>query len=127
MPYSCGLFVLRISQSDLKPGCFVLQRLTVRVSNFGPTVTDNDLAELFSDYGTVTSSLLIARRSDGVSLGYALVPFSRAEDATQAARATNDMVWKGSQLRVDGPPEEPEGGEGGSSPAATGKSRCVIA
>ena len=84
------------------------------VGNMSFSTTEDQLRELFSQYGTVTKVQLIMDRETGRPRGFAFVEMSDGGD--QAIQATNGMQLDGRTLTVnEAKPREdrPRGGGGG--------------
>jgi RNA recognition motif-containing protein len=85
------------------------------VGNLGFDVTENDLQDLFTQYGPVTESNLMMDRMTGRSRGFAFVTMATDEAAQAAIQALNGRDYKGRALTVNvaRPREErPGGGRG---------------
>lgn len=86
------------------------------VGNLGYSVTDNDLQQLFSQYGTVQSAKVIMDRDSGQSKGFAFVEMGSDAEAKAAIDALNGTELQGRALTVnEARPKEdrPAGGGGG--------------
>lgn len=84
------------------------------VGNLPFQTTEEDLRQLFGQYGTVVNVQIIKHRDTGRSRGFAFVEMSDGIEA--AVQATNGMDYGGRQLTVNEarPREErPRGGGGG--------------
>ena len=84
------------------------------VGNMSFSTTEDQLRELFSQYGTVTKVQLIMDRETGRPRGFAFVEMS--DGGEQAIAATNGMQLDGRTLTVnEAKPREdrPRGGGGG--------------
>jgi polyadenylate-binding protein len=67
------------------------QGINLYVKNLDDAVTDEQIREEFSPYGTITSSRVMKDPKDGRSRGFGFVCFSAPEEAT---RAVNEMNGK---------------------------------
>lgn len=75
--------------------------------------TDEDLMELFSQHGTVTSARVIADRETGRSRGFGFVEMATAEEASNAISSLNNTQMGGRTLMVnEARPQEPRSGGG---------------
>src|SRR2546421_216681 len=76
---------------------------------------DQDLQDLFSKSGTVSSVSVITDRYSGESKGFGFVEMSTDAEADAAIRATNGTTMSGRTLNVNEakPREERSGGGGG--------------
>ena len=87
------------------------------VGNLPFETTEEDLRQLFGQYGTVVNVQLIKHRDTGRSRGFGFVEMSDGAEA--AIQATNGMDYGGRQMTVNEarPREErPPGGSGASPP-----------
>ena len=84
------------------------------VGNLAYQTTEDDLKDLFSEYGTVTSCDLILDRFTSKSRGFAFVEMSSDEEAQKAIGETNGKSVDGRDLTVnEAKPREDRGGGGG--------------
>ncbi|KAI8379942.1 hypothetical protein EDC96DRAFT_434591 [Choanephora cucurbitarum] len=71
----------------------------VYVKNLSDDVTDEQLAELFNQYGKTTSAI-ISRDEDGRSRGFGFVNFEDHDEAATAVDQLNETEFHGQQLYV---------------------------
>jgi len=90
------------------------------VGNLSYDVTENDLQDLFAQYGTVAEVNLMLDRASGKSRGFAFVSMETKEGADAATAAVNGKDMGGRKLTVnearpreDRPPRGGGGGGGG--------------
>lgn len=85
------------------------------VGNLSFDTTEDDLRNLFSGCGTVTSCSLIVDKFSGKSRGFAFVEMSNQAEATKAISELNGNDFAGRALTVNEakPREERFGGGGG--------------
>jgi RNA recognition motif-containing protein len=83
------------------------------VGNLPYTFTQNDLQQIFSEYGTVVSTQIISDRETGRSRGFAFVEMATSEGAQKALSELNGKDFEGRSLRVDVAQERKSGGGGG--------------
>ena len=86
------------------------------VGNISYSVTENDLEDLFTQFGPVTEVNLMLDRMTGRPRGFAFVTMASKEGADAAIQALNGKEWEGRPLTVNEarPREErPPGGGGG--------------
>lgn len=93
------------------------------VGNLAYQTTENDLQDLFSQAGTVTSANLMLDKFTGKSRGFAFVEFASAADAQKAVEEFHGKDFQGRALTVniarpreergDRPPRREGGGGGG--------------
>ncbi|MBA4188790.1 MAG: RNA-binding protein [Planctomycetaceae bacterium] len=82
------------------------------VGNLPFTTTEQELTDLFSQYGTVTKSQVIMDRETGRSRGFGFVEMSSGAD--EAIQAMNGAEYQGRRLTVnEAKPREERGGGGG--------------
>ena len=71
------------------------------VGNLSFDTTENDLQDLFSQYGTVNDAALMMDRSTGRSRGFAFVTMSNAPEGEAAIAATDGNQFQGRALTVN--------------------------
>lgn len=64
-------------------------------------VTDEELAEAFSEYGTVASAKVIMDRDTGRSKGFGFVEFENEDEGKAAEKAMNGSEMDGRSLTVN--------------------------
>src|SRR5438132_10933456 len=78
------------------------------------TTTDEELADMFSDSGTVVSAKVIIDRDTGRSKGFGFVEMSTDEEAKKAISDKNGASINGRTIVVnEARPQENRGGGGG--------------
>jgi RNA recognition motif-containing protein len=81
--------------------------------------TEQQLQELFSQQGSVTSAKIITDKYTGQSRGFGFVEMAEAADAATAIQTLNDTDLKGRRIKIDearastGGPRGGGGGGGG--------------
>ena len=75
--------------------------MNIYVGNLPFSVRDNELSELFSEYGEVKSANVIMDRSSGLSKGYGFVEKDDKNSAEEAIQYLNGKEVKGRELRVN--------------------------
>lgn len=84
------------------------------VGNLSFNTTADDLRDLFSQHGSVTSTQVISDRETGRSRGFGFVEM--ADGAEQAVQAVNGTDFQGRTVTVnEARPREERGGGGGGS------------
>ena len=84
------------------------------VGNLTYQVTETDLEQLFSQFGTVQSAQVIQDRETGRSKGFGFVEMSSDAEAQAAIQALNEQEHEGRRLTVtEAKPREDRGGGGG--------------
>ena len=89
--------------------------MNIYVGNLPFAATEDELQQLFSQYGDVTSVNIIKDRFSGESRGFGFVEMPSREDATAAIEGLNGHDLHGRNLTVnEAKPKAPrEGGRGG--------------
>src|SRR3954469_12086454 len=75
--------------------------MNIFVANIERKVTDEQLQELFQQYGEIASPKLIKDRDTGMSKGYAFVEMTNDEEAQKAIDALNEFELEGRNLAVN--------------------------
>ncbi|MDR3621350.1 MAG: RNA-binding protein [Paludisphaera borealis] len=84
------------------------------VGNLTYGVSNTDLEQLFSQFGTVQSAQVITDRETGRSKGFGFVEMDTEAEAQDAIRALHDQEHGGRRLTVnEARPREPRAGGGG--------------
>lgn len=73
--------------------------MNLYVGNLPYSTSEEDLKELFSEYGTVVRTAIIMDRELGRSKGYAFVEM--AEGGEQAIEALNETSYGGRTIKVN--------------------------
>ena len=82
----------------------------IYVGNMNYATTDEQLADLFAQFGNVVSADVIVDRFSGQSKGFGFVEMESEEDAKSAIESLNGRELDGRQLRVNEAKERPAGG-----------------
>lgn len=86
----------------------------IYVGNLPWTATQDDLVQLFSQYGTVEKTQIISDRETGRSRGFGFVEMSTEDEAQKAIDALHESPYNGRPLTVNiAKPREAGGGAGG--------------
>lgn len=84
------------------------------VGNLSYSVDSNQLAEIFSEFGTVASSNVIMDRDSGRSKGFGFVEMSTESEAQVAIEKLNGQDLGGRAMNIsEAKPQEPRRGGGG--------------
>lgn len=84
------------------------------VGNLPYSVTDQTLADTFSQFGSVQSAKVIMDRDSGRSKGFAFVEMSTAAEATECISRLNGNDLDGRAINVsEAKPQAPRTGGGG--------------
>lgn len=88
--------------------------MTLFVGNLPFSVTQQDLTDAFSEYGTVKTVKIPTDRETGRPRGFAFVDMAEAEEA-KAIEELDGATWDNRQIRVNKAEPRPErsGGGGG--------------
>ena len=87
--------------------------MNIYVGNLSWSMTDDDLSNLFSQYGTVTSAKILKEKNTGRSKGFGFVEMEDDEAAKTAISTLNESEVQGRKLIVNESQPRPEGGGGG--------------
>ena len=87
--------------------------MDIYVGNLPYSVDDNQLQDLFSAHGTVTSSRVIMDRMTGRSKGFGFVEMPDKAEAEAAINALNGNDCDGRALRVNESQPKPRNSGGG--------------
>jgi cold-inducible RNA-binding protein len=71
------------------------------VGNLSFDTTENDLQDLFEEYGSVAEVSLVTDRMTGRSRGFAFVTFSNAAEGQAAITALEGKEFRGRNLTVN--------------------------
>jgi cold-inducible RNA-binding protein len=83
------------------------------VGNLSYSATENELREMFSQYGAVESVAVITDRDTGRSKGFGFVEFANDAEANAAISGLNGKEVSGRALTVSQARPRTEGGGGG--------------
>ena len=88
------------------------------VGNLSYQTTDEDLMELFSEYGEVASATIIRDKFTKQSKGFGFVEMANDDEAFNAIKSTDGVDFNGRNLKVSearerAPRENSRGGSGG--------------
>nr|VFK59148.1 MAG: RNA recognition motif. (a.k.a. RRM, RBD, or RNP domain) [Candidatus Kentron sp. TUN]VFK62482.1 MAG: RNA recognition motif. (a.k.a. RRM, RBD, or RNP domain) [Candidatus Kentron sp. TUN]VFK67727.1 MAG: RNA recognition motif. (a.k.a. RRM, RBD, or RNP domain) [Candidatus Kentron sp. TUN] len=82
--------------------------MNIYVGNLPYSVTEEELKEIFSEYGEVESTNVITDRFSGQSKGFGFVVMPNDDEANSAIKALNETQMKGRPLRVNQAKPRPE-------------------
>ena len=71
------------------------------VGNLNYATTENDLRDMFSQYGNIESTAVISDRETGRSKGFGFVQFSNNEEGKAAIAALDGKESDGRTLKVN--------------------------
>jgi len=92
--------------------------MDIYVGNLSYQTDDQQLRELFEQYGSVSSSRVITDRFSGQSKGFGFVEMPDTAEANAAIQALNEQEFMGRNLRVNESQPKPRrdgGGFGGGN------------
>ncbi len=93
------------------------------VGNLSFSTTENDLEDLFSEYGTVAEVGLVTDRATGRSRGFAFVTMGDATEAQAAITALDGKSFGGRNIAVNEARPKTDGPRSGSRPNTFSRSR----
>lgn len=90
--------------------------MNIFVGNLAPDVTEEDLKQLFSEYGNISTVKVIKDMFSGTSKGFGFVEMPGQAQAQSAISELNTRELKGKKITVNEarPRGEKGGGRGGS-------------
>lgn len=89
----------------------------IYVGNLSFNVSNQDLAEKFSAFGSVESAKVITDRDTNRSKGFGFVEMSSAQEASDAINNLNGTDFEGRQMTVnEAKPMEPRNNNSGFKP-----------
>jgi len=77
------------------------QKNKLYVGNLPYAVKDENLSEMFAEFGEITEAKVITDKFSGRSKGFGFVTFAKDEDATKAVEAMNGKEVEGRPLTVN--------------------------
>ncbi|MHB9030213.1 MAG: RNA recognition motif domain-containing protein [Candidatus Latescibacterota bacterium] len=87
--------------------------MRIYVGNLSFNVVEEDLRELFQEFGQVESVNIITDNYTGQSKGFGFVEIPNRDEALKAIEGLNGKEVKGRALTVNEARPKPEGGRGG--------------
>ena len=88
--------------------------MSLYVGNLSYDVEENDLKEVFADYGTVNRVQIPTDRETGRKRGFAFVEMGAEAEEDAAIEALDGAEWMGRSLKVNkAKPKEDRGSSGG--------------
>jgi RNA recognition motif-containing protein len=85
----------------------------IYVGNMNYATTEDELRDLFAQYGEVNRVTIVTDKATGRPRGFAFVEMSSDEQASAAIAGLNNNQFAGRQLRIDAAQERPRNGGGG--------------
>ena len=75
--------------------------MNLYVGNLAYGVTEDELREMFSEFGQVASATLITDKLSGQSKGFGFVEMPNNSEADTAIKSLNDKMVSGRKLKVN--------------------------
>ncbi len=95
--------------------------MTIYIGNLSFQAEQEDLLDLFSQYGEVKQCSLPLDRETGRKRGFAFVEMAKDEEEQKAIDDLQDVEWMGRMIRVNkATPRERTGGGGGGGGGGRG-------
>ncbi|MFT4176021.1 MAG: RNA-binding protein [Luteolibacter sp.] len=94
--------------------------MDIYVGNLPYTATENDIRDLFAEFGDIQSVKVITDRETGRSKGFGFVTLADQSRINEAVEATNGKDYQGRPLKVNPSEPRPAGGGGGFSGGGSG-------
>lgn len=89
--------------------------MSLYVGNLSYDVEEDDLKEVFTEYGTVNRVMMPTDRETGRKRGFAFVEMGAEAEEDAAIEALDGAQWMGRSLKVNkAKPKEDRGSSGGS-------------
>jgi uncharacterized membrane protein YgcG len=112
-PFSARIMKLSLTKALARKGSHLMAK-NIYVGNLAWAVTNDDLLELFGQYGKVTNAQVIMDRDTGRSRGFGFVEMENDEEAQKAIEALDGATHENRPLTVNVAKErEDRGGRGG--------------
>jgi RNA recognition motif-containing protein len=87
--------------------------MTIYIGNLSYQATEEDIREVFTEYGTVNRVVMPIDRETGRMRGFAFVEMSEDDPENNAISDLDGAEWMGRQLKVNkAKPKENSGGGG---------------
>ena len=84
--------------------------MTIYIGNLPYEVSDEDVEDVFKDYGAVKSVYLPTDRESGKMRGFGFVEMEDEAKEQEAIEALNEADWMGRKLRVNKARPRPDKG-----------------
>ncbi|ORX34155.1 hypothetical protein BD324DRAFT_636871 [Kockovaella imperatae] len=103
------------------------------VTGLNEETTEEDLQDLFADYGEVKNLSMALNRRTGYVMGYALIEYANRDEAEKAIKGTNNTEFLEKTIKTDfafskgsaGGRKGGAAGAGGAGGRRTGRDRSV--
>lgn len=97
--------------------------MSIYVGNLSYQVTQEDLQQVFAEYGTVKNVTLPTDRETGRMRGFAFVEMTADAEETAAIEALDGAEWMGRDLKVSKAKPRENNGGGGNRRSSYGGNR----
>ena len=97
--------------------------MSIFVGNLSYEVTQEDLTQVFAEYGTIKSVKLPTDRETGTVRGFAFVEMETDAQEAAAIEALDTAEWRGRNLKVNKAKPKEDRGAGGRGGTGGYKSR----
>lgn len=87
--------------------------MTIYIGNLSFQASEEDIREIFADYGTVKRVSLPTDRETGRKRGFAFVEMEKEEEEDAAITELDGAEWLGRELKVNKAKPREGGGTGG--------------
>ena len=75
--------------------------MNIYVGNLNFKVNENDLAEIFEEYGTISSTKIIMDKFSGRSKGFGFVEMENQDEANKAIKELNGATLENREMVVN--------------------------
>lgn len=76
-------------------------RMNIYVGNLPYSVTEDDLKQVFTEFGEVSEAVIIMDKYSGRSKGFGFVEMVNDTEAEEAIKSLNDTDLKGRNIKVN--------------------------
>jgi RNA recognition motif-containing protein len=91
--------------------------MNIYVGNLPYTATEDELRDLFSEYGEVSGANVITDKFSGQSKGFGFVEMPNNSEANDAIKALNETPLNGRNIKVNEAKPRGDRGDRGDRPA----------
>lgn len=75
--------------------------MNIYVGNLPYGISEDELRDIFSEFGEVSSTNIISDKSSGRSKGFGFIEMSDNSEADKAIKALNESTVQGRQIKVN--------------------------